>query len=82
MPVFHGMVLQNSWCSFKANFILIHCARYSVQSSIFSILSTTTFVALAAPCEFQGRCLSRLTMAGTILQVVFERSDGSVENQS
>ena len=83
VPVFHGMALQNSWRLFKAISSWL-CKIFSSVRYIlpqFSVLSITTFVAFAAPCEFQGWCLSRLTIGGTILQVAFEISDGNVENQ-
>jgi len=85
--VFHGMALQLLLnCSFKANFILImqDTVFNSVQYILpqFSILLITTFVALAAPDEFQGQCYSRLTIGGTILPVTFEISHGIMENKS
>ena len=48
MPVVHGMALQDSWCSFKANFILI------VQDIQFSPVYFATILYIAAPGKFQG----------------------------
>ena len=65
MPVFHGMASQNSWCSFKANFILIvqdiqfspvyfATILYVINNNIFSTCSTSQISRLM-PIKTKGR---------------------------